>query len=155
MIGCCLSGLFPLCVKYMIKCRLFTRNWHATRENCMESSLSDAFSSMWIFFSGVGQCRWNMWWNEVKIVLQALYLNHKYHIKLQTHWMTIFLQVLIFRGLLHLHSLIANCTAIFQLNSTHAVHKFLLLLTLQLPWVTKTEFLLTISIQYKPGKWWK
>ena len=28
-----------------------------------------------------------------------------------------------------------------------------LCLTLQLPWVTKTEFLLTISIQYQPDKW--
>ena len=25
-----------VCVKYVIKCRLFTRNWHATWENCME-----------------------------------------------------------------------------------------------------------------------
>ena len=28
-------------------------------------------------------------------------------------------------------------------------------LTLQLPWVTKTEFLLTILIQYQAGKWWE
>ena len=42
-----------VCVKYVIKCRLFTRNWHATWENCMESSLSDAFSSMWIFSVGL------------------------------------------------------------------------------------------------------
>ena len=27
--------------------------------------------------------------------------------------------------------------------------------TLQLPWVTKTEFLLTISIQYHADKWWE
>ena len=28
-------------------------------------------------------------------------------------------------------------------------------LTLQLTWVTKTEFLLTISIQYQADKWWE
>ena len=28
-------------------------------------------------------------------------------------------------------------------------------LTLQLSWVTKTEFLLTISIQYQADKWWE
>ena len=28
-------------------------------------------------------------------------------------------------------------------------------LTLQLPWVTKSEFLLTISIQNQEGKWWE
>ena len=28
-------------------------------------------------------------------------------------------------------------------------------LTLQLPWVTKTEFLLTISIQYQADEWWE
>ena len=27
-------------------------------------------------------------------------------------------------------------------------------LTLKLPWVTKTEFLLTISMLYQPDKWW-
>ena len=46
--------------------------------NCMKSSLSHAFNSMWFFFSGVGQCRWNMRWlitYEVKIVLQTN-LNH-------------------------------------------------------------------------------
>ena len=61
LIGCCLSGLCPLYVKYIIKCRLFTRNWHATQENCFESSLSVAFNSMWIFFSRVGQCSKNIW----------------------------------------------------------------------------------------------
>ena len=30
----------------------------------------------------------------------------------------------------------------------------LLILKLQLPWVTKTEFLLTISIEYQTDKWW-
>lgn len=29
LIGCCLSGLCPLRAKYVIKCRLFTGNWHA------------------------------------------------------------------------------------------------------------------------------
>ena len=28
-------------------------------------------------------------------------------------------------------------------------------ITLRLPWVTKTEFLLTLSIQYQAGKWWE
>ena len=28
-------------------------------------------------------------------------------------------------------------------------------LTIKLPWMTKTEFLLTISIQYHPEKWWE
>ena len=31
----------------------------------------------------------------------------------------------------------------------------LFILTLSLPWVTKTEFLLTISIQYQADKWWE
>ena len=30
-----------------------------------------------------------------------------------------------------------------------------LFLTLQLPWVTKTEFLLTTLIQYQSNKWWE
>ena len=30
-----------------------------------------------------------------------------------------------------------------------------MLLTLSLPRVTKTEFLLTISIQYQAGRWWE
>ena len=28
-------------------------------------------------------------------------------------------------------------------------------LTFKLPWVTKTEFLLTVSIQYQTDKWWE
>ena len=31
----------------------------------------------------------------------------------------------------------------------------LLVYLLYLPWVTKTEFLLSISIQYQPNKWWE
>ena len=32
--------------------------------------------------------------------------------------------------------------------------RIIIVLTLYLPWVTKTEFLLTISIQYQAGWWW-
>ena len=66
--------------------------------------------------------------NGIKIVLQ-IHLNHQYHSKLQTYWIIVCLQALIFRGLQHQRSFMANRTAIFQFNSTHAVHKLLLLLT--------------------------
>ena len=66
--------------------------------------------------------------NGIKIVLQ-IHFNHQYHSKLQTYRIIVCLQVLIFRGLQHQCSFMANRTAIFQFNSTHAVHKLLLLLT--------------------------
>ena len=48
-----------------------------------------------------------------------------------------------------------NCDSFYSL----ALYREVLLvlgckgLTPKLPWVTKTEFLLTISIQYQPDKW--
>ena len=39
--------------------------------------------------------------------------------------------------------------------STDSLHYFKALHTLWLPWVTKIEFLLTISIQCQVGKWWE
>ena len=54
------------------------------------------------------------------------------------------------------NSWISWCSIKFsQIIRKKMIGRWMVELTLQLPWVTKSEFLLTISIQYQADKWWE
>ena len=65
------------------------------------------------------------------------------------------------RGCWQLHWEYKNqpCLCIEILGNFYLIYScllnYLFTLTLSLPQVTKTEFLLTISIQYQAGRWWE
>ena len=65
------------------------------------------------------------------------------------------------RGLSVVFNLRRRLNAVFRLREFLAFLRVRLLelslssLTVKLPWVTKTEFLLTILMLYRAGKWWE